>query len=91
MSLGCKTRPTHLSVKVIASGVDFPIDVYSTIIVRDSIDYQCINSYTKEKGAGPTSSGYLAGHAFAITHASTRRAVYHAARMRGTAAFSPRA
>lgn len=31
-----------LSVKVVSSDICFPMDVYGTIIARDSIDYKCI-------------------------------------------------
>ena len=37
-----------LSVKIASLDVGFPIDVYGTVIFRDSIDYKCVYLFHRE-------------------------------------------
>jgi hypothetical protein len=38
-----------ISVKIVSSDRGFPINVYGTIIARDSVDHKCIYLFNRQK------------------------------------------
>lgn len=46
---GLEDSVNILSVSIVSSDEGFPVDVYGSVIARDSIDYKCIDLFQRQR------------------------------------------